>query len=690
MKKVYILASLLAAASCGPSAHAQYLGATSPQTVVNTFPNPNTPILNAVTVATVSSNVSNIGNTVHYVVYNVTGGTNTIVRIRLEGSFDGTNFNPISDTATNGLSGGLIAYLYVPFVRVNLLQFSGGGSLTANYTGTSTTSQNNYGVFGQNLWDFQLVTASISATVNQTLFANPPRGRTGGTVYFAYTNSSCTTSTLTIQTSSAPTGFSVPGYSTTGVLTPAIPLSATAVTTFDLRDSAAPQLTFSYQPVGCGGGATFTLFVVYNQPLYGLMMQGPMISGSDNRSNPVKIGCAFNTAPATVTNGQVVDTQCDAQGRLIATQQSGTPWVVAGGLTNNNAAPSNNNLGVLPNIAQAANPTLTEGFQNLGSLDLFGRMRSFNPDLVPAAGTITAVCASINSCGANSTVQVATSGYSGGGFVVTINSGSGTFNFDRSVDGGSTWKNDFAACWTATGGKSSITASDTCTVPVPGMTSHIRVRSSVCTGCNVTVAPRLTQASGAPIIFGSSGEAAFLNSSATISNGANTYGSAYIISNTTVTDGNGSTASAIVNSVSPVAMGGFRFNQTSWDRERGTTPSATVGITCSACTSTQTGADQVNYNGHGAVCTYDVTTVTGAGTFHLDIQGKDEVSGKYYVILTGANVSTTVTTVETVLPGITVAANVTASATLPRIWRPQLVYVSGTNQTATVGCSSIL
>lgn len=48
---------------------------------------------------------------------------------------------------------------------------------------------------------------------------------------------------------------------------------------------------------------------------------------------------------------------------------------VAGGLTNNNAAPSNNNVGALVAIANAAAPTYTEGFQVLLSTDLAGILR---------------------------------------------------------------------------------------------------------------------------------------------------------------------------------------------------------------------------------------------------------------------------------------------------------------------------
>lgn len=131
------------------------------------------------------------------------------------------------------------------------------------------------------------------------------------------------------------------------------------------------------------------------------------------------------------------------------------------------------------------------------------------------------------------------------------------------------------------------------------------------------------------------------------------------------------------------------YNGSTLDFQRGNIASATIGITCTACTSTQTGADQTNYNARGVKCVYDATTVTGSGSFTFSIQGKDSVSGKYFTLLTGAAVSTVSTNVYTVYPGITASANVSSSDILPRVWRGVLTYNSGTNQTATIGCAYV-
>lgn len=57
-----------------------------------------------------------------------------------------------------------------------------------------------------------------------------------------------------------------------------------------------------------------------------------------------------------------------------AVTQSGT-WTTVGGLTNNNAAPTTTNYGVLPAIANASAPSWTEGRQVLLSTDLSGALR---------------------------------------------------------------------------------------------------------------------------------------------------------------------------------------------------------------------------------------------------------------------------------------------------------------------------
>lgn len=123
------------------------------------------------------------------------------------------------------------------------------------------------------------------------------------------------------------------------------------------------------------------------------------LTGATAPTSATEIGAVFNTTQPTVTNGQMVAAQATARGaqivapgvdnfpvqatlaaettKVIGTVNQGTsPWVVAGGKTNNNAAPGANNTGALIAIANAAKPSWTEGFEVLNSVDLSGNQRT--------------------------------------------------------------------------------------------------------------------------------------------------------------------------------------------------------------------------------------------------------------------------------------------------------------------------
>lgn len=71
------------------------------------------------------------------------------------------------------------------------------------------------------------------------------------------------------------------------------------------------------------------------------------------------------TLASTTITGNVSVTQAAAS----------NPWIVAGNLTHNSAAPAATEIGVLPALANAAAPTYSEGFQVLLSTDLAGNLR---------------------------------------------------------------------------------------------------------------------------------------------------------------------------------------------------------------------------------------------------------------------------------------------------------------------------
>lgn len=128
------------------------------------------------------------------------------------------------------------------------------------------------------------------------------------------------------------------------------------------------------------------------------------------------------------------------------------------------------------------------------------------------------------------------------------------------------------------------------------------------------------------------------------------------------------------------------YNGATIDQQRGNLDNIVVAASA-ARTTTVTQADQTNYNHKGIIAVLDVT-VPGTGSITLEIDGKDPVSGKYYAILTGAAVTTTTTNIYRVYPGLTAAANATASDVLPRTWR--LKITANNSNSITYSCGVML
>lgn len=105
-----------------------------------------------------------------------------------------------------------------------------------------------------------------------------------------------------------------------------------------------------------------------------------------------------------------------------------------------------------------------------------------------------------------------------------------------------------------------------------------------------------------------------------------------------------------------------------------------VGITQTTRTTTFTSPDFVNKWCRGVVVVFD-TTAIGTASLTLTINGKDRASGKYYLLLSGAAVSTNVTNRYTIYPTGTAAANVWALDVLPELW--QIVVTAGNANPAT-------
>jgi hypothetical protein len=161
-----------------PKVHAQFNGTVALQTVE--VPK----VLNAVTAAQTtpltctgslapvggSACIQNLGQTIHILNYTVAGSA-TLIQIRLEGSWDGTNFVPISDDATDLTSGEVVGLGFYPAVRANLVQCIGCGgavTLTANYSGHFAGPSTFSGFYNPSQILRKVVFTSLPANTNQT------------------------------------------------------------------------------------------------------------------------------------------------------------------------------------------------------------------------------------------------------------------------------------------------------------------------------------------------------------------------------------------------------------------------------------------------------------------------------------------------------------------------------------------
>lgn len=151
----------------------------------------------------------------------------------------------------------------------------------------------------------------------------------------------------------------------------------------------------------------------------------------------------------------------------------------------------------------------------------------------------------------------------------------------------------------------------------------------------------------------------------------------------------GAGADGATNPTAPFVLSAkTHFNGTTWDRERGNT-NVTL-LTSAARTTTQNGADTTNYNHRGLHVILDMTESASSPSVTLTVQGKDEISGKYYTILAGAAVTTTTTNIYKVYPGITAAANASASDILPRSFRIIVTANNANTGTYSVGYSLVV
>lgn len=103
---------------------------------------------------------------------------------------------------------------------------------------------------------------------------------------------------------------------------------------------------------------------------------------------------------------------------------------------------------------------------------------------------------------------------------------------------------------------------------------------------------------------------------------------------------------------------------------------------------TTNSSDLDGSRGKGVIVTIDITVITGTGpSLTVTIQGKDQVSGKYYTILASAALAAVATTILKVYPGLTAAANLVVNDIMPPDFRISSV-VAGTGPAVTATISA--
>jgi hypothetical protein len=141
---------------------------------------------------------------------------------------------------------------------------------------------------------------------------------------------------------------------------------------------------------------------------------------------------------------------------------------------------------------------------------------------------------------------------------------------------------------------------------------------------------------------------------------------------------------ATVNPTAPmVGAAQMNWNGTNW--ERNVSHLAVTCLASAARTATNNSGPLSNFAARGVHVIVDVTAFAATPSVVFTIDGFDVVSGKWYTLLTSAAITGTGTTLLSVYPGITPAANTAVSQVIPRVWRVNATHGDADSITYSVG-----
>jgi hypothetical protein len=119
-------------------------------------------------------------------------------------------------------------------------------------------------------------------------------------------------------------------------------------------------------------------------------------------------------------------------------------------------------------------------------------------------------------------------------------------------------------------------------------------------------------------------------------------------------------------------------------------PQEVTVLASAARTATVNSDDLANAGYRGVVVVIDVTAISLTPSVVFTIKGKSQLGDDYWTILASAAVTATGQTVLRVYPGLTAAANLTASDVLPRQWRVEAVHGDADSITYSVSANYIV
>jgi hypothetical protein len=303
----FLLTATMAMLLCGLAAtpaRGQFIGYTSPQTNTKTY----TP-LSCSGGGTAVFNVPNIGQTVHFASYFITGNPVT-VNVYFQ-AVDPTSLAVyvVSDISTDPINGGILT-ANGSYAKIQIaVQCSGNGSVTVTYYGSSSNSVPTTGLQDQTSYR-RILAYKQSGAAGSVFSVQTPYGNSCGQLQFTYETAQAGS---TISVSTAPEGpLSPAGTNNTILAATALPNSTT---TQFIEVPCQPTTKALVNFVGAGAGTYDLTYIFYK----------PGVSSSTSSGSNVNVAQWGGTATSLGQKAMAASVPV-----AIASDQSAIPVTIGG------------------------------------------------------------------------------------------------------------------------------------------------------------------------------------------------------------------------------------------------------------------------------------------------------------------------------------------------------------------------